>query len=142
MSASQSNGSYTLLIAEDDADDRTFIKEALVNYPRPLTLTFVEDGDELLRYLAGDGPRPRLVLLDVNMPRKDGKQALREMRAEPSLKTLPVVAFTTSTSEDLKHEMLSLGANWFVSKPNSHKVYVQALTEILDTWMAVWQPSL
>jgi len=97
---------HLILMADDDADDRLLVKDALAECQISDRLRFVEDGEELMDYLLRQGkyaapdaaPRPGLVLLDLNMPRKDGREALREIRAHPQLRRLPVVAFTTSKS--------------------------------------------
>src|SRR5476651_2297616 len=98
----------TILMADDDADDRQMTKEAFVESHLVNDLRFVEDGAELMDYLKRRGkyadpstsPRPGLILLDLNMPRKDGWEALSEIKADPQLRTLRIVILTTSKSEE------------------------------------------
>src|SRR3982750_3470141 len=98
----------TILMADDDADDRELTREASAESRLANDLRFVEDGEELLDYLKRRGryadpassPRPGLILLDLNMPRKDGREALEEIKADPELKCIPVVVLTTSKTEE------------------------------------------
>src|SRR5579885_3500677 len=96
--------SITILLADDDADDRMLTKEALAESRLANDLRFVEDGEQLLDYLNRRGrysspqesPRPGLILLDLNMPRKDGREALRELKSDPNFRHIPIVVLTTS----------------------------------------------
>jgi len=96
--------SIVILMADDDADDRLLAKDALTECRLSNELHFVENGEELLDYLLrrgnytslGDAPRPGLILLDLNMPKKDGREALKEIKADPELRKIPVVVLTTS----------------------------------------------
>jgi CheY-like chemotaxis protein len=98
----------TIVVAEDDAEDRKLTKEALDVSRLANDLHFVEDGEELLDYLRRQGqysdpasaPRPGLLLLDLNMPRKDGREALWEIKADPGLRSIPVIVLTTSEDEE------------------------------------------
>ncbi len=97
----------TILIAEDDPDDRYLAKEALSESRLANDLYFVEDGEELLEFLRHEGdfagsrpPRPGIILLDLNMPRKDGREALHEIKADPQLRRIPIVVLTTSKAEE------------------------------------------
>jgi two-component system response regulator len=115
----------TVLIAEDDPDDRLLAEEAFRVTRLDLELRFVGDGEELLAYLRGDGgfgdrsrfPFPGVVVLDLNMPRKDGREALAEMRADPKLSELPVMVLTTSRAQEDKVRVTQLRAVEFVTKP-------------------------
>src|SRR5262245_29600376 len=94
-----------ILIAEDDADDRVLTKEAFDESRLLNEVHFVEDGEELLNYLErkspyADAPRPNLILLDLNMPKKDGREALKEIKSNPELRRIPVVVMTTSKAEE------------------------------------------
>src|SRR5512135_1599755 len=109
MTAPKSN---VILMADDDADDRLLAKDALDDCHLPADLRFVEDGEELLQYLgrtgkyaqSSDAPRPALILLDLNMPKKDGREALREIKENADLQKIPVVVLSTSTSgTDIAH---------------------------------------
>jgi len=132
----------TILLAEDDADDRLLVKEALAEGRVLNDLRSVEDGEELLDYLRRQGryadpetsPRPGLVLLDLNMPRKDGREALREIKADPDLKRIPVVVMTTSKAEEDVVRSYDLGANSYITKP----VTFERLVELMKVMGRYW----
>src|SRR5690349_13170749 len=120
----QNNRTITLLVADDDADDRMMIRDALEENRLANNLHFVEDGEDLMDYLLKRGkyekslaPRPGLILLDLNMPKKDGREALREIKGNPALKDIPVVVLTTSKAEEDIYRTYNLGVNSFVTKP-------------------------
>ncbi len=134
-----------ILVAEDDEDDRLLIGGALARTPAQPDVRYVTDGRELLDYLRRQGrwvepatsPVPDLVLLDLNMPRVNGREALRALKQDPSLRRLPVVVFTTS--EDLRdvQACYEAGANAFVTKPSSLEELSRALAVTADFWLAV-----
>ena len=132
----------TLLVADDDADDRMLTRDALAENRLANDLRFVEDGEELLDYLRRRGryadptrsPRPGLILLDLNMPRKGGCEALTEIKADPDLRQIPVVILTTSKAEEDIYRSYELGVNSFVSKP----VTFEALVELMGTLGRYW----
>ena len=128
-----------ILIADDDADDRLLIHEAFNETGIPLDLHFVEDGEELLTYLYQKRPynhasRPDIILLDLNMPRKDGREALAELKKQPQLKTIPVIAFTTSQATEDIRRMYHLGVNSYITKPTSF----DELVDIMQTLSLYW----
>jgi two-component system response regulator len=131
-----------ILMAEDDADDRLLVKEALEESRVLNELRFVGDGEELLEYLrregryAGEGqaPRPGLVLLDLNMPRKDGREALREIKADPELRRIPVVVMTTSKAEEDIFRSYDSGASSYITKP----VTFDRLVDLMRTMGQYW----
>jgi len=133
----------TILMADDDADDRLLVQEALIDAEFPEeNLAFVENGEELMNYLRGRGqysepnkaPLPDLILLDLNMPKKDGREALKEIKSDPNLRQIPVVVLTTSTlSEDVKVSY-ELGANTYISKPVSFDDLVSVMQTIKHYW--------
>jgi two-component system response regulator len=131
-----------ILMAEDDADDRLLVKEALEESRVLNELRFVEDGEELLAYLRRQGryagedeaPRPGLVLLDLNMPRKDGREALREIKADPDLRRIPVVVMTTSKAEEDIFRSYDSGASSYITKP----VTFERLVELMKTMGQYW----
>jgi len=142
---------HVILMAEDDADDRLLVKDALAECKLEDTIRFVSDGEELMDYLLRQGkyltpeaaPRPTFILLDLNMPRKDGWQALREIRAHPDLRRLPVVVFTTSKAEVDVEKIYDLGANSFVVKPVAFDALVKIVGQLAQYWFGiVEQPSL
>ncbi|MFQ6017923.1 MAG: response regulator [Kiloniellaceae bacterium] len=132
----------TLLFADDDADDRFLVKEALAESRLLNDLRFVTDGEELMDYLCHRGayaepdsaPRPGLILLDLNMPRKDGREALKEIKADPNLRRIPVVVLTTSKAEEDILRTYELGVNSFITKP----VTFEGLVEIMKALSIYW----
>jgi len=132
----------TILMADDDADDRALTKEALVEGRLVNTIRFVEHGEELLEYLKrtgryappADAPRPGLILLDLNMPRKDGRTVLKEIKSDPDLRTIPVVVLTTSKADEDVYRSYDLGVNSYIVKP----VTFEALVDILQTLEKYW----
>ena len=115
----------TIVIADDDADDRLMAKEALEECRLANNIDFVEDGVELLDYLRARGRyasrradrRPGLIILDLNMPKMDGREALREIKADPFLRRIPIVVMTTSKAEEDIYRTYDLGVNSFITKP-------------------------
>src|SRR4051794_13748222 len=123
--AAQRALAITILMADDDADDRLMTKEAFEESHLANDLRFVENGVELMDYLKrrgkyrdpGTSPRPGLILLDLNMPRKDGREALEEIKQDPSLRRIPVVVLTTSKEEEDVHRSYELHVNSYITKP-------------------------
>ncbi len=132
----------TILMADDDPDDCLMAKDALEESRLANGIRFVEDGEELLDYLHQRGkyvapeaaPRPGLILLDLNMPRMDGREALREIKADSELRRIPVVVLTTSKAEEDILRTYDLGANSFIIKP----VTFEALVEVMKTLAMYW----
>ena len=139
---SQHGKSITILLADDDADDRMLAAEALAESRLANDLRFVEDGVELMDYLYGRGkfeapgsaPRPGLILLDLNMPKKDGREALTEIKADAELRPIPVVVLTTSKAEEDIYRTYDLGVNSFITKP----VVFESLVEVMRTLGKYW----
>lgn len=131
-----------ILMAEDDPDDRLLSEEALAEADVNYDLRFVMDGEELLDYLCtrdeyenpGEAPRPDLILLDLNMPRKDGREALREIKADPQLRAIPVVVLTTSKSEEDVVRSYDLGVSGYVTKPVRFEKLVEVMKIIGKYW--------
>jgi CheY-like chemotaxis protein len=131
-----------ILMADDDADDRLLTKDALEESRLEGDLRFVEDGEELLDYLLHRGkygqtasaPRPGLILLDLNMPKKDGREALREIKADPELRRIPVVVLTTSKADTDVGGLYDLGANSFISKPFQFEALVNVMRILGQYW--------
>lgn len=131
----------TILMADDDADDRKLTKEAFEDSRLANSLKFVENGEELLHYLRHQGdytaetaPRPGLILLDLNMPRFDGRSALAEIKHDPDLRQIPVVILTTSEADEDVFRSYDLGVNSYIVKP----VTFEALVNILQTLEKYW----
>lgn len=116
-----------ILLAEDDPDDQYLINEALEENQLNTRMYVVDDGEELLDYLNRRGkyqdslkwPMPNLILLDLNMPRKDGREALREIKADPKLRHIPIVALTTSQADDDIARTYDSGISGYITKPPS-----------------------
>jgi CheY-like chemotaxis protein len=140
--------SAVILMAEDDPDDRLLAAEALRETRAGDELRFVEDGEQLLDYLRRRGrwadpaqsPRPSLVLLDLNMPRMDGREALAAIKADPELRRIPVVVLTTSRSHDDVFRSYDQGANSFISKPVSFAGLVDAMRVLSTYWIDIVEP--
>jgi len=132
----------TILYADDDPEDRMLVKDAWEESRLANPLHFVEDGEELMDYLRRQGqyaklrdePLPGMILLDLNMPRKDGREALREIKADPSLRQIPTVVLTTSEAEEDIFRAYDLGVNSFIIKP----VTFQSLVEVTKTLGRYW----
>ena len=137
--------SITILMADDDDEDRLFAEKALKKSRLCNELRFVHDGEELMDYLnrrgkfadPADSPMPGLILLDLNMPKKDGREVLKEIKADPKLKEIPVVVLTTSESEDDVHNAYGLGANSYISKPVTMEGMVKVMSGIGRYWFEI-----
>jgi CheY-like chemotaxis protein len=135
----------TLLSAEDDADYRLLTRRAVKATGLAIDLKFVEDGEELTDYLygrgkyteAGSAPRPDLILLDLNLPKKDGREALEEIKRDPSLRRIPVVILTTSNAEEDVLRTYSLGASSYIRKPVNMKRLVDIMSAIGHYWFEI-----
>ena len=132
-------------MAEDDPDDRLLAKDALDECRLANDLHFVENGEELLDYLFRRGvyqelhssPRPGLILLDLNMPKKDGREALREIKSDPDLRKIPVVVLTTSKADTDIARIYELGANSFISKPVTFEQLVHVMKILGSYWFNI-----
>ena len=132
----------TILMADDDDEDRMMTKKAWDNSRLANDLRFVEDGEELMEYLGRRGeyadpassPRPGLILLDLNMPKMHGREALREIKSTPELRRIPIVALTTSKAEEDIFRSYDLGANSFISKPVTFDRLVAIIQQIGTYW--------
>jgi CheY-like chemotaxis protein len=132
-------------MADDDADDRLLAKDALNECRLASDLHFVENGEELLDYLyrrnrfskLSDAPRPGLIILDLNMPKKDGREALKEIKTDPELRKIPVVVLTTSKADSDIGRIYDLGANSFISKPASFDSLVEVMKVLGRYWFEI-----
>jgi CheY-like chemotaxis protein len=135
----------TILMADDDEDDRLMTKDALEESRLHNELRFVEDGEELMDYLRLQGeyadaekaPRPGLILLDLNMPRKDGREALKEIKADPELRRIPIIVLTTSKAEEDILRTYDLGVNSFITKPVSFQGLVEVMKSLALYWLEI-----
>ena len=134
-----------ILLAEDDPGDQELARRALEQSRIRNELYIVEDGEEALNYLRRRGkyqdpassPKPDLMLLDLNMPKMDGKQLLEQMRADPNLRRIPVVALTTSKQENDIIRTYDLGANSYIVKPVDMDQFVNAIKVLKDYWFQI-----
>lgn len=135
----------TILMADDDPEDRMLAAEALEESRLANEFHTVEDGVELLEYLRGEGayasreqaPRPGLILLDLNMPRKDGFEALEEIKADAVMRKIPIVVLTSSEEEKDIVRSYDLGVSGFVSKPVTFSGLVEVLTGVGRYWLQI-----
>jgi len=134
-----------ILMADDDADDRLLAQDALAECHLVHDLHFVENGEELLDFLHHRGkysaqsksPRPGLILLDLNMPRKDGREALKEIKSDPELRRIPVVILTTSDAEEDIIRSYDLGVNSFIKKPVTFNGMVEIMRALGKYWFQI-----
>ncbi len=135
----------TLLMADDDPDDRMLARDALTEARLVNEMYFVEDGEELMDYLRhqgkyanlADSPRPGVILLDLNMPKKDGREALKGIKADPDLRRLPVVVLTTSRSEEDIYRTYDLGASSYITKPVTFEGLVEVMKSLKKYWFEI-----
>jgi CheY-like chemotaxis protein len=135
----------TILMADDDPDDRKLILEAFEENHLANELRFVEDGEELLDYLNHRGkylvpdsaPRPGIILLDLNMPRKDGREALAEMRNDPRFRGIRVVIMTTSRAEEDVVRSYDLSAASYIAKPMTFERLVEVIRALGKYWLEI-----
>ncbi|HEX9048015.1 MAG TPA: response regulator [Verrucomicrobiae bacterium] len=135
----------TIVLADDDPDDRQLTEEAFQENRLANQLHCVEDGEKLMDYLRRQGeyekyrdePLPGLILLDLNMPRKDGREALKEIKADPTLRRIPIVVLTTSKAEEDIIRSYDLGVNSYVTKPVTFKSLVELVKVLGRYWFEV-----
>jgi len=129
-----------ILIAEDDADDRLMINEAFMENNMPAGIVFFENGAELIDYLYGSDESaertlPDLILLDLNMPKMDGKTVLYKLKLHSLYKDIPVIILTTSRSKEEEINVLGMGASGFFTKPSSFTELVDITASIASRWI-------
>ncbi|MBI4976314.1 MAG: response regulator [Spirochaetes bacterium] len=135
----------SILIAEDDSEDRILIQEAFHESRLANDIKFVADGEELLDYLRHTGKyhgdksatRPGIILLDLNMPKKDGRETLRDLKADPLLATIPVIILTTSQAEEDIVKSYKTGASGFITKPVTFDGLVNVMRIIGKYWFEI-----
>jgi CheY-like chemotaxis protein len=135
----------TILMADDDADDRDMAREAFIESHLANDLRFVEDGVELMDYLKRRGqyadpdraPRPGVILLDLNMPKKDGRESLAEIKADPALQNIPIIVLTTSKQEEDILRSYRLHANSYITKPVTFEALVQVVAALGKYWLEI-----
>ena len=129
---------HHIVIVDDDADDRGLIKDAFRENNADREFALLESADMLLDFLQGaaDTELPSLVLLDLNMPGKDGREALRDIKKDPKFKHIPVIVFSTSSLDKDRIISYELGANCFLTKPSSYQEMVYLTDAIVKLWVA------
>lgn len=133
---------HTILMADDDAEDRMLVRDALAETGLVHELHCVCDGEELFDYLLGrgqfarqdDAARPQLILLDLKMPKKDGREVLRQLKSDPHLRHIPVVVLTTSTADDDVNFSYQMGVNSYITKPASFGALVELMATLSRYW--------
>lgn len=133
-----------ILMADDDPEDVMLARDALAESRLANTLNVVEDGEELLDYLhqrgkynEGNAPRPGLILLDLNMPRLDGREALAQIKSDTNLRRIPVVVLTTSKAEEDVFRSYDLGANSYITKPVTFDSLVKVVRSLAEYWFGI-----
>ena len=128
---------HSILIVDDDADDREIIRDAFYHSVNDQDYIFLENGEKLLEYLEntiGHTP-PSLIMLDLNMPGKDGRETLREVKTDKRYQWIPTIVFTTSSSPRDKQTVYDLGANCFITKPDTFNKLLELTNSITKLWL-------
>ena len=126
----------TILLVDDDSDDREILRDAFVaKHKDNREYVFIETGDHLLEYLENNGELPALVMLDLNMPGKDGREALKQIKGDERWRSIPIIIFTTSGSQRDKEMSYSLGANCFITKPDTFNKLVEMANCVTQIWL-------
>ena len=125
-----------IVIVDDDSDDRGLIKDAFLENSPERKFVLLENGDSLLEFLKSiaDGEFPALILLDLNMPGKDGREALKEIKKDSRMHHIPVVVFSTSSLDKDRIISYELGANCFLTKPSSYQEMIYLTDAIIKLW--------
>ena len=133
---------FSILIAEDDEDDYTLITDAIKSSQNKCQVNWVRDGEELLDFLnttndlgVGKNKRPDIILLDLNMPKKDGREALEEIKSHPKFKNIPVIVLTTSQAKMDIQKVYDLGANSFIQKPFKYADFSSMMESFFKYWI-------
>ena len=134
----------TILMAEDDKDDQLLVRESFEETNFGNEIFFVEDGQQLIDFLRRrppfnkkNTPTPDLILLDLNMPRKDGREALQEIKQDPELNHIPIIVLTTSRAEEDIIRTYKLGVAGFITKPPTFEELVHVVKTIGEYWLKV-----
>ena len=137
-----------ILIAEDDADDRFLLQSAFEENGFFDRLHFVENGLELIEYLSAVvssdelNQLPHFILLDLNMPKKDGREVLKEIKQNPQLSKIPVIVFSTTNNEQEMRRCYELGANSYITKPNSFESLIKTVAALRTYWIGSHKTSV
>jgi CheY-like chemotaxis protein len=142
---SRNRNAITILLVDDDEEDLLMTQQALQESRLGNDLRAAHDGEELMDYLLrrgryanpSDSPLPGLILLDLNMPKKDGREALAEIKANPDLRTIPVIVLTTSKAEEDIFRTYDLGVSSFITKPVTFAGLVEAMRVLSEYWFEI-----
>ncbi|MBN4077828.1 response regulator [Nitrospina gracilis] len=133
---------FSILIAEDDEDDYTLITDAIKSSQNKCQVNWVKDGEELLNFLystndlgVGKKKKPDIILLDLNMPKKDGREALEEIKSHSNFKNIPVIVLTTSQAKIDIQKAYNLGANSFIQKPFKYADFSSMMESFFKYWI-------
>jgi CheY-like chemotaxis protein len=131
------SGKHSIFIVDDDPDDRESIRDAFLENKHQQDYVFMQNGEQLMGHLSEKTSKknPSLILLDLNMPGKDGRDVLQEIKKDDELRLIPVIIITTSSSHKDKEASYRLGANCFVTKPDSYKELVEITDSIAKLWL-------
>jgi chemotaxis family two-component system response regulator Rcp1 len=142
MSSKKTGVPVEILLVEDNLGDARLAKEALKDSKLINNLSHVADGEEAMAFLRREGkyagaPRPDLILLDLNLPRKDGREVLAEIKADENLKRIPVVILTVSSAEEDIFKTYNLHANCYITKPIDLNQFLKVVHSIEDFWLSI-----
>lgn len=128
---------HNILIVDDDVDDREIIRDAFMKGNENPEYTFLDNGEALIQYLQANAAQdlPSLIMLDLNMPGKDGREALKEIKSNEVFQQIPTIVFTTSSSHRDRQNVYNLGANCFVTKPDTFNKLVEITSSITRLWL-------
>jgi CheY-like chemotaxis protein len=124
--------SITILLVDDDEDDRDFFREALHEINPSVTCLTVGDGEHALEFLAGCDQLPDLIFMDLNMPKMDGKQCLKELKNNSRFEAIPVIIYSTSHIDEDIAEVMALGAADYIQKPSYYHEILTVVSEVLE----------
>lgn len=135
----------TILMADDDPEDRMLARDALAESRLANDLREVEDGEQLLHYLRREGPyadpavspTPGIILVDLNMPRLNGREAIAEIKRDPQLRNIPIVVLTTSSAEEDIVRSYHLGVNSYITKPVTFGGLVKVMQSFSEYWLQI-----
>ena len=135
---------FRVLLIEDDSGDSDLVNEVIGESGYPISLEVIDDGVKavtyLTRYAGNKNVKPDLILLDLNLPRKDGREVLKEIKSHRELKTIPVVVLTTSDAQSDIANAYELGCNSYITKPVGFKDFSRAVNSIIDYWLNINLP--
>jgi CheY-like chemotaxis protein len=128
---------FSILIADDDEDDKFLLKSAFEESGIDAPLSFVDNGQELMDFLQKAKRLPSIILLDLNMPKKDGREALKEIKENPKYRSIPILILTTSNSPEDIRNCYFLGANCFITKPSTFEGLMRVIDELNKFWFNI-----